>query len=141
MMRIAVIGGGVSGVTFAINRKRNHPKDEIFIFEHSDKLLKKVLATGNGKCNIANAGELIYNSQLAREIVSKYDYASQKEFLESINIKTKLMGDLSYPISESSVTVRNAYLKVVEKLGIVVLYNENIEDYFYKNLLYSERQK
>ena len=33
-MKIAIIGGGVSGVTFAINRKRNHPNDEIFIFEH-----------------------------------------------------------------------------------------------------------
>ena len=93
MMKIAVIGGGVSGCTFAINRKRNHPEDEIFIFEHSDKLLKKVLATGNGKCNIANIGDIssIYNSPLAVAIVNQFDYSYQKEFLESINIKTKLI--------------------------------------------------
>ena len=138
MMKIAVIGGGVSGCTFAINRKRNHPEDEIFIFEHSDKLLKKVLATGNGKCNIANIGDIssIYNSPLAVAIVNQFDYSYQKEFLESINIKTKLMGNLSYPVSESAVTVRNAYLKAIDKLGIKTLIEVNIEDYSFKNNCY-----
>lgn len=138
MMKIAVIGGGVSGCTFAINRKRNHPEDEIFIFEHSDKLLKKVLATGNGKCNIANIGDIssIYNSPLAVAIVNQFDYFYQKEFLESINIKTKLMGNLSYPVSESAVTVRNAYLKAIDKLGIKTLIEVNIEDYSFKNNQY-----
>lgn len=134
-MKIAVIGGGVSGVTFAINRKRNHPKDEIFIFEHSDKLLKKILATGNGKCNIANNGDLsnIYNSPIAIKILEKYNFSYQNSFLDSLNIKTKLVGALSYPISESAVTVRNAFLKEIERLGIEVIYNANITEYYKNN--------
>lgn len=132
-MRVAVIGGGVSGSTFAINRKRNHPSDEVFIFEHSDKLLKKVLATGNGKCNIANTGELIYNNELATRIVNKYNYEYQNRFLDSLNIKTKLVGNLSYPMSESAVTVRNAFLKEIEKLGIKVITECNLLDYVKEN--------
>ena len=137
-MKIAVIGGGVSGATFAINRKRKYPSDEIVIFEHCDKLLKKVLATGNGKCNIANKGDLsnIYNDNLALSILNKYNYAYQNAFLDSINIKTKLIGDLSYPISESAVTVRNAYLKMIEKLDIKVITEIDIEDYKQDNKAY-----
>ena len=47
-MRIVVVGAGVSGIIFSINRKRLHPEDHIVIFEHLDKPLKKILATGNG---------------------------------------------------------------------------------------------
>ena len=135
-MKIAVIGGGVSGLTFAINRKRLHPEDEIYVFEHTDKLMKKILATGNGKCNIANSGEIKskYNSEIAYSIVDVYSYEHQKLFLDSLNIKTKLMGDLSYPVSESAVTVRNAYLKAIESLGIKVKLNEELIDYSNKEL-------
>ena len=135
-MKIAVIGGGVSGVSFAINRKRNHQEDEIFIFEHTDKLLKKVLATGNGKCNIANAGEVIYSNTLASDIINKYSYEYQNRFLDSLNIKTKLVGNLSYPISESAVTVRNAFLKEIDRLKIKVVTNCNLLDYHQKEAGY-----
>ena len=133
-MKIAVIGGGVSGVTFAINRKRKHPEDEIFLFEHTDKLLKKVLATGNGKCNIANSGDtsLIYNHSFARNIIDVYDYKLQNQFLDSVNIKTKLVGNLSYPISESAATVRNALLKALEESKAKVLTETNVLDYYVK---------
>ena len=134
-MRIAVIGGGVSGLTFAINRKRNHPEDEIFVFEHLDKLMKKILATGNGKCNIANNGDLssIYNDKRANEILNKYNYEAQNKFLDSVNIKTKLVGNLSYPISESAATVRNAYLKEIDSLGVKVYLNTTVIDYSFKD--------
>lgn len=135
-MKIAVIGGGVSGVTFAINRKRNHPEDEIFIFEHTDKLLKKVLATGNGKCNIANAGEIIYSNNTANNIIVRYNYDYQNKFLDSLNIKTKLVGNLSYPISESAATVRNAFLKEIDRLRIKVITNCNLLDYCQKEAGY-----
>lgn len=130
-MRIAVIGFGVSGAIFSIAYKRAHPKDEIIILEHLDSPLKKVLATGNGKCNIGNNSSLkgIYNDEFISGILEKYDYKTQEKFLDSLNIKTKLVGNLAYPISESAVTVRNALLKAIEAAKIEVIYNANIEDY------------
>lgn len=130
-MKIGVIGLGVSGAVFAINYNRSHPKDKIIIFEHLDSALKKVLATGNGKCNIANTSSLedIYNSSFAKDVLTKYDFTTQNKFLDSINIKTKDMGGLVYPISESAVTVRNALLKALDKKNIEIIYNAKIEDY------------
>ena len=132
-----MIGAGVSGMTFAVNLKRRYPDYHIDIFEHLDKPLKKVLATGNGRCNIANkSGLMVYNQELANEIIKKYNYEYQKEFLSSINIQTKLIGDLSYPRSESAVTVRNAYLKEINKLGINIKCNVNIIKYYPMNNRY-----
>ena len=46
-----------------------------------------------------------------------------------MNIKTKLIGDLSYPISESAISVRNAFLKAVEKYGVKLILECEICDY------------
>lgn len=129
-MKIVVIGAGVAGLSFAINRKRLYPNDDIVVLEHLDKPLKKVLVTGNGKCNISNSSNRVFNEEkIAEDILKEFDYKKQKEFLDSLGIKTKLVNDLSYPISESAVTVRNLYLKEVEKLGIKILTNTAIKDY------------
>ena len=129
-MKIAVLGAGVSGIIFAINRKKNFPHDEIIVFEHLDKPLKKILATGNGKCNIGNMVALTDKvDEKVEKILKKYDFDYQKHFLDSINIKTKLMGNLSYPISESAVTVRNALLKAVEKYQIKIELEIELFDY------------
>ena len=53
-MKILIVGAGASGITAAINLKRKHPLDDVLVIEHLDKPLKKILATGNGKCNYWN---------------------------------------------------------------------------------------
>ena len=71
-MRIAVIGGGASGVFFALKCKEFYPSYNIVIFEKNNKLLKKIYATGNGKCNFANSGELKdkYNNEFVYSLNS-----------------------------------------------------------------------
>ena len=130
-MRIGVIGAGVSGIIFAIKRKMNHPEDEVIIFEHLDKPLKKILSTGNGKCNIGNKNPLPNDSEnaIVNTILQKYDFSYQKEFLNSLNIKTKLVNDLLYPISESAITVRNLLLQSCEDLGVKIITEINIKEY------------
>lgn len=130
-MKILVVGAGISGLTFAISHKRSHPSAEIFVIEHLPVALKKVLATGNGKCNIANTSKLdnIYNSNYVSNIMYDYDFKVINSFLESINIITKNVNELVYPITESAVTVREAYLKAVMKYKIQILYEEEIDDY------------
>ena len=130
-MKIAVIGAGVSGVTFAINRKKKHPEDEVVIFEHLDKALKKILSTGNGRCNIGNKLDIsgLQESPLVKDILVKYDFDVQKDFLNSINIKNKLINELEYPITESAVTVRNLFLTSLEKNQVKLILNSRVLDY------------
>ena len=53
-MKIAVIGGGASGITAAIFAKRENPLCKVVVFEKNDRILKKIHATGNGRCNFTN---------------------------------------------------------------------------------------
>ena len=49
---IAIIGGGASGMMAAITAAEQGA--EVTVFEAKEKLGKKLLATGNGKCNFTN---------------------------------------------------------------------------------------
>ena len=49
---VAVIGGGASGMMAAITAARNGAR--VTVFEPKERLGKKLLATGNGKCNFTN---------------------------------------------------------------------------------------
>ena len=134
-MKIGVVGAGASGIVFAINRKRLFPKDEVIVFEHLDKPLKKILATGNGKCNIGNTIDISdqIDEPSVKSILKENDFDAQKEFLDSINIKTKLMGNLAYPITESAVTVRNALLKACEQEKVCIELECSPESYSLEN--------
>ena len=51
-MDVGIIGGGASGVMAAITARRN--MNNVTLLEHNSKPLKKILSTGNGKCNFTN---------------------------------------------------------------------------------------
>ena len=53
-MKIAIIGGGAGGITAAIYAKRENEENSVTVFERSDRVLRKLLATGNGRCNLSN---------------------------------------------------------------------------------------
>ena len=128
-MKVIIVGAGASGVVAAINYKRNHECDDVLIIEHLEQPLKKILASGNGKCNLGNSKidfSLYNNPEFAKQIIDGYDY---KEFFKSINIETKLNGDLAYPVSESAVSVKEALLLEGEKRGVKFSYGESLIDY------------
>lgn len=55
MRQIGIIGGGASGMMAAIAAANTSIKDtEITILERRDRIGRKILATGNGKCNLGN---------------------------------------------------------------------------------------
>ena len=51
-IRIAVIGAGASGMMSAITAASHG--GEVTLYEKNDRVGKKLLATGNGKCNLSN---------------------------------------------------------------------------------------
>lgn len=128
-MKVVIIGAGASGIVAAINYKRNHLDDDVLVIEHLDKPLKKILATGNGKCNLGNS-KIDYskfnNPAFAKSIIKDYNY---ENFFDSISIKTKLIDTLAYPVSESAVSVKEALLNETNKLGIKINVSESLIDY------------
>ena len=132
MKKIVVIGGGISGCYAAIRVKENHPDFEVSIFEHNDKLLKKIYATGNGKCNFANKGSLVNkysNEEFALSVIKEFDEKEIVKYFDGIGVKSKAIGDLIYPYSESAETVANHLLKRINELYIKVNLNIEVKDY------------
>ena len=101
--RIAVIGAGL----FVANllSKENV---EIFMFEKNNKLGKKILASGNGKCNFTNLGSFSnkYNNQFANQIISKFSVDETLKVFSSMGLLYKKdIQDRCYPLSESAISV------------------------------------
>lgn len=131
-MKCVIIGAGASGVAAAINIKRKYPNDEVIIIEHSDRPLRKILATGNGRCNLGNA-KLDIKKYNHPELMGLFSYKDYIEYVESYGFKTKTIGDLVYPYSESAQTVRNQMLKELEKFNVKINLEEDFIDYKVKS--------
>ena len=132
MKKVAVVGGGISGIFFAIRMKQYHPDFEVHIFEHNDKLLKKIYATGNGKCNFANTGSLkgkYKNEDFVLPIVEEFNAQDIIDYFYSIGIVSKKVDDLVYPYSESADTVARKLLEQVDKLGVNVHLSTEVSNY------------
>ena len=61
---VVIIGGGASGIVAAIEAKKQY--ENVAIIEKESRIGKKILATGNGKCNMTNIGAKI------TEIIDKF---------------------------------------------------------------------
>lgn len=132
-MNVAIIGGGACGVMCAIQLKLKNKNVDVTIFEQNDRILKKVLKTGNGKCNISNnqISSEMYND--FRLIEANQNISVNKELLNlGIVLKETTLGRV-YPYSESAKTVVSVLLRNLEELGVKVVTNCNISNVKYQN--------
>ena len=74
-MKLAIVGGGASGLMMASILKKHNANIEIVILEKLEHVGKKILMSGNGKCNLSNANinSSCYNNEFAYKISSCFD--------------------------------------------------------------------
>ena len=131
MKKIVIIGGGISGFTSAINAKTNN--NEVIILEGQDKPLKKLLITGNGKCNYFNE-EFIslkyhsFNEELLKNIISLENKNKILTFFKSIGIIPRIKENYYYPYSNQAISVKNSFLKEIENKNIKLKLNSYVKD-------------
>ena len=130
-MKIGIIGGGASGAFLAIRLKESNPSFEVSIIERNDKLLKKILVTGNGRCNYANTGDLTnkYNNELANKLLDEFKPQDIIDIFDTYGVHPYAIDNLIYPVSLNAQTVAIQLIKRIEKLGIKVYLNEKVIDY------------
>ena len=66
MKTLAIVGGGASGMLAGITALETNPDIQVIIFDQKDILGKKILSTGNGRCNLTNKNMsfcLLYTSR------------------------------------------------------------------------------
>ena len=130
-MKIIVVGGGCSGVVAAINAKNKD--NEVVILERNNTLLKKLLLTGNGRCNYFNE---IYsidnyhsnNMDLVNDFISDKNITMSKEFFDNLGIVPKIKNGYYYPYSNQAVSIKDILVNEVNRLGIKVIYDTYVED-------------
>ena len=131
MDRIVVIGAGASGILAGIYAKNDN--NEVIILEKNNKPLKKLLITGNGKCNYFN-DDFAINHYFSNDIdkLSKIITEENKNrilsFFDSIGIIPKIKNGYYYPSSNQAYSIYNALLKEAELKGVKIENDSNVID-------------
>ena len=139
---IIIIGGGASGLCTAIMSKTE--TNRILIIEHNDRVGKKILSTGNGKCNLTNLGCKVISASesslvfaenaegiapyysanrdgFAETVISAFDADKAIAFFEELGMIPLNKNGYIYPRSEQASSVLDLLRFKCEELGVEIL--------------------
>lgn len=130
MRDLCIIGAGASGLTAAITAARRGKK--VTLIERNGKCGKKLLITGNGKCNYFNKDQDIshYSSNSLdkiKDIINKDNLNKVLNFFNSLGIEPKIKNGYYYPTSESSITIQNALVYEAKRLNVEIINGVKVE--------------
>lgn len=126
MKKVGIIGGGPSGMMAAIAIKRANPKIKVVLLEKKESLGKKLLATGNGRCNFTNQDLLVkyYHSQdlnLLKNTLDEFGYQEVLAFFHSIGIEESVKEGYVYPRSNQANSVLKALVSELTHLQVEII--------------------
>ena len=123
MKKLAIIGAGASGLCAAIEAKKANPDIQITIFEKMQKSGKKILATGNGRCNFTNDDlsmkHFYGNNNFLKKILSN-NFSDIKVFFKNLGVLSYEEDGRIYPRSQQASTIKDALLKAVESTNTTI---------------------
>ena len=129
MAKFIIVGAGASGMVAAINLKRKG--EDVLILEKNDKCGKKLLATGNGRCNYYNSDQELHhyyseNKELIGNIINKKTNKLVLDFFDSIGIVPRIKNDYYYPYSNTALSIENTLVNECVRLGVIIKLNEEV---------------
>ena len=125
MIKVGVIGGGPAGIVASICLKEKlHHSAEVILFEKKKQIGKKILASGNGKCNLSNKNiptNDTYNHHFASLLFKKYDNQALKDDFLRWGLLTKDdASSRTYPITESSKSVLEILMRKLKEYQVKI---------------------
>ena len=131
-MTVFIVGASAAGLYTALFLKKAHPEYEVVVFDRTDKIGKKIFATGNGHCNLFNqrfSGAFFNHPAFVEALLERHSAADCLASLSGLGIATLVKDDLVYPLSYSAATFVKLLGQVASKLGIVFHLGERVLDY------------
>ena len=120
MAKVGIIGGGYSGVISAIYASNNN---EVTILERNNTLLKKLLLTGNGRCNYFNSVMSLdkfhsYNEELIEDIITMDNIEELDSFYTNLGLIPKIKNGYYYPYSNQASSVKDLLISKLNELNV-----------------------
>lgn len=132
---IAVVGAGASGLLCAITAKRRlceaGKNAQVVVYERNPRAGKKLLATGNGRCNLTNMEQPLsaYHTDdigTAASVLGAFPVEDILQFFEDIGLTCVQNGSLVYPRSMQAASVLDVLRFEAERLGVVFACGQEI---------------
>lgn len=121
-MRVVIIGGGASGLVASIYASNNN--NQVILIDKNSNFGKKILVTGNGKCNYWNKDISLKhyhsnNIDVLDKIITNKNKIEIENFFNRIGIIPRIKDNYYYPYSNQASSIqtsliKEAYLKKVE---------------------------
>ncbi|AFL67990.1 NAD(P)/FAD-dependent oxidoreductase [Sulfurospirillum barnesii] len=131
MKRVGIVGAGASGLVCAIEAARKGHK--VSLFEKNSKVGRKILATGNGKCNISNLNISLsrYHGESVatiKEVLKRFDTVTCKSFFAKLGLEMREgeAGKL-YPMSHQASSVVDLLLHEARSLGVDIFLESEVK--------------
>ena len=137
-----IVGGGAAGFFTAINIVERNPKAKVAILERGAEVLGKVRISGGGRCNVTHAcfepNELVKfyprGEKELRGPFHQFCSGDTIEWFERHGVALKIEDDgRMFPVSNSSQTIIDCFLKATQQLGIKVLTGQSVQSIFKKD--------
>ena len=131
MKRIIIVGAGAAGMLAAIHAKTKD--NQVILIERNTNCGKKILITGNGKCNYLNDDFNIShyrsdNLEFLENIITEENKKLLIFEFKKIGIEPKIKNGYYYPMSNTSISIQNALLLTLKQKEIEIITNTTITD-------------
>lgn len=134
--KVVIIGAGVAGMAAAIRASENGAS--VTVIEHMDEPLKKLLITGNGRCNFSNTdvSPKHYHGYepIIENVINGCSCDDLLDFMDTIHVEPLEVhyrfGDNGYfyPSTNKAVTVKDAILKRSDELNVMIITKSTVKE-------------
>ncbi len=126
--RVAVIGGGASGMMAALTAAENGAT--VTLYEHTGRLGRKLRITGKGRCNVTNdcdtaefLSNVMTNPRFLYAALDRFSTADTKAFFEAHGVPLKTeRGKRVFPVSDRAQDIVAALADACRAAGVYVVY-------------------
>ena len=127
---VIIVGAGASGLIAAITAAREGAL--VTLIEQKDRVGKKILSTGNGRCNLTNTYmnlECFRGDDLSTvaKVLEQFGYEDTIQFFEELGVLLKDRQGYIYPISDQATTILDVLRMEIERLQVKVLVEQKAE--------------
>lgn len=129
---LIVIGGGASGITAAITAK--DMGSDVAILENTSRIGKKILTTGNGRCNITNENVSLQNyhssqKSFPQNTLNSFGYEDTKNFFSALGLPlATLECGKVYPLSLQASSVIDIFRFALDDKNISVYTDSKVKE-------------